>query len=156
MEAEELQEGPADGLQEGPTEGPQGGPTKKLQEGRKEERQEGPADELQEGPADEPQEGPTEELQEDPAKELQRGPAPEEEGRDFAFTRATFGGVAAGLPLEVAKQRAAEEGGPRDPLEAQQIKEKIDVDKGAMGGKPSDVERMKRKKIASGQYDNTK
>ena len=36
--------------------------------------------------------------------------SPEEEWKDFAFTRATFGDVAAGLLLEVAKQRAAEEG----------------------------------------------
>ena len=70
------------------------------------------------------------------------------------MTRATFGDIAAGLPLEVAKQRAAEKGGPSDPPEAQQIKEKIDVDEGAMGGKPSDVEKMKGKEITPEQYDD--
>ena len=41
---------------------------------------------------------------------------PEEEWKDFAFTRARFGDVAAGLLLKVAKQRAADEGELRDPL----------------------------------------
>ena len=77
--------------------------------------------------------------------------SPEEEWKDFAFTRATFGDVAAGLLLEVAKQRAADVGKHLDPLAAQQIREKIYVDDGAIGGKPSEVERMKGKEVSPGQ-----
>ena len=51
--------------------------------------------------------------------------SPEEEWRDYAFTRATFGDMAAGLLLEVAKRRAVEEGGHLDPLAAQQIQEEM-------------------------------
>lgn len=40
-----------------------------------------------------------------------------------------------------------EEGQHIGPLAAQQIKEKIYVDNGAIGGKPSKMERMKGKEI---------
>ena len=81
--------------------------------------------------------------------------SPEEEWRDFGFTRATFGDLAAGLLLEVAKQRAADVGEHIDPMAAQQIRKKLYLDDGANGGKPSDVERMKGKEISPGQYDGT-
>ena len=57
--------------------------------------------------------------------------------------------------MEVTKRRAAEEGGPRDPMAAQQTKDKIYVGKGAIGGKQSNGERRKGKEIAPGQYDDT-
>ena len=41
---------------------------------------------------------------------------PQDEWQDWAFTRATFGDVAAGLILEVAKRRVAELGKDIDEI----------------------------------------
>ena len=60
----------------------------------------------------------------------------------FAFTRATFGDLAAGLLLEVAKRKAAMEGRNIDPLAASQLVRFTYVDDGLPGGSKEEVDRM--------------
>ena len=62
---------------------------------------------------------------------------------DYAFTRATFGDVAAGLILEVAKRRVAEMGAEIDGQAAQQLQDYSYVDDSILGGSAEDVERMR-------------
>ena len=52
---------------------------------------------------------------------------------DYAFTRATFGDVAAGLILEVAKRCVAELGCKIDPMAAEQLQNYSYVDDSLMG-----------------------
>ena len=81
--------------------------------------------------------------------------SPGEDWKDYAYTRATFGDLAAGLLLEAAKHRAADEGEHLDPVAADQLRKRFYVDDGVVGGQPSDVERMRGKEVEPGQYDGT-
>ena len=67
---------------------------------------------------------------------------PGKEWQVYAFTRATFGDLAAGLLLEVAKKKAAEAGGYIDPFAARQLVRFTYVDDGLPGGSREDVDRM--------------
>ena len=69
---------------------------------------------------------------------------------DYAFTRATFGDVAAGLILEVAKRRVAEMGGGIDPVAAEQLKNYSYVDDSIMGGSAEEVARMRGERTDQG------
>ena len=66
-----------------------------------------------------------------------------QEWEDYAFTRATFGDVAAGLILEVAKRRVAEMGTEIDAQAAQQLQDYSYVDDSILGGSAEDVQRMR-------------
>ena len=68
--------------------------------------------------------------------------SPDQEWQVYAFTRATFGDLAAGLLLEVAKKRAAKEGELIDPFAARQLVRFTYVDDGLPGGSKADVTRM--------------
>ena len=68
----------------------------------------------------------------------------------FAFTRATFGDVSAGLVLEVAKRNVAELGTHLDPVAAQQLADYTYVDDSVLGGSKRDVERMRGNKMEQG------
>ena len=68
---------------------------------------------------------------------------PEEEWVDYAFTRATFGDVSAGLILEVAKRRVADLGRDIDPKAAHQLQNYSYVDDSLLGGMAEDVARMR-------------
>ena len=72
---------------------------------------------------------------------------PEEIWAVFAFTWATFGDLAAGLLLEVAKRRVAQIGKDIDPVAAQQLEEQSYVDDTVMGGDRTDVERMRGTRV---------
>ena len=72
---------------------------------------------------------------------------PRDSWEDLAFTRATFGDVAAGLVLEVAKRRVAELGRDIDPVAAQQLADYSYVDDNLMGGSPEDVKRMRGDRV---------
>jgi hypothetical protein len=63
--------------------------------------------------------------------------------RTLAYTWATFGDVAAGVLLEVAKRHVAEMGRHLDPEAADQIRYMVYVDDGMAGGTAEDVKRMK-------------
>ena len=78
----------------------------------------------------------------------------EDEWEDLAFTRATFGDVAAGLILEVAKRRVAELGRDVDPVAAQQLRDYSYVDDNLMGGSQEDVARMRGERV-DGEYTGT-
>ena len=67
----------------------------------------------------------------------------DEEWTDYAFTRATFGDVSAGLILEVAKRRVADIGSSIDPTAAQQLRDYSYVDDSLMGGSATEVARMR-------------
>ena len=69
--------------------------------------------------------------------------ARDQDWQDYAFTRATFGDVAAGLILEVAKRRVVEMGDKIDPMAAEQLKNYSYVDDSIMGGSAQDVARMR-------------
>ena len=77
-----------------------------------------------------------------------------EEWLDYAFTRATFGDVAAGLILEVAKRRVAEMGQDIDPVAAEQLQKYSYVDDSILGGTKEDVDRMRGNR-ADGTYTGT-
>ena len=79
---------------------------------------------------------------------------PRDPWEDLAFTRATFGDVAAGLVLEVAKRCVAELGREIDPVAAQQLADYSYVDDNLMGGSPEDVERMRGTRV-DGSYTGT-
>ena len=66
---------------------------------------------------------------------------------DFAFARATFGDVAAGLILEVAKRRVAEMGTEIDGQASQQLQDYSYVDDSILGGSAEDVARMRGDRI---------
>ena len=70
-----------------------------------------------------------------------------QEWEDYAFTRATFGDVAAGLILEVAKRRVAELGSEIDEQAAQQIQDYSYVDDSILGGSAEDVQRMRGERV---------
>ena len=74
--------------------------------------------------------------------------------QDYAFTRATFGDISAGLILEVAKHTVVEMGWEIDPVTAQQLKDFSYVDDSIMGGSAQDVERMRGQRI-NGKYSGT-
>ena len=76
------------------------------------------------------------------------------EWKIYAFTRATFGDLAAGLLLEVAKRRAAKEGEQIDPQAARQLVRFTYVDDGLPGGSDEDVDRMLGR-CTDGVYDGT-
>ena len=78
----------------------------------------------------------------------------QESWADYAFTRATFGDVAAGLILEVAKRRVAELGRDIDPVAAQQLQDYSYVDDSLMGGSADDVARMRGTR-QDGDYTGT-
>ena len=67
----------------------------------------------------------------------------EQQWEDFAFTRATFGDLAAGLILEVAKRRVAELGQHIDPMAARQLQNFSYVDDSLMGGSQEDADQMR-------------
>ena len=69
---------------------------------------------------------------------------------DYVFTRATFGDVAAGLILEIAKRRVAEMGSGIDPEAAEQLKNYSYVDDSIMGGSAQDVARMRGERTDAG------
>ena len=73
---------------------------------------------------------------------------------DYAFTRATFGDISAGLILEVAKRRVAEIGRDINPIAAQQLQDYTYVDDSLMGGSAEDVHRMRGERI-EGRYTGT-
>ena len=75
---------------------------------------------------------------------------PRQAWEDFAFTRATFGDLSAGLILEVAKRRVAELGEQIDPVAAHQLKTYSYVDDSIMGGSQDDVDRMRGKREDTG------
>ena len=79
---------------------------------------------------------------------------PRDPWEDLAFTRATFGDVAAGLVLEVAKRRVAELGQDIDPVAAQQLADYSYVDDNLMGVSREDVERMRGTRV-DGEYTRT-
>ena len=74
--------------------------------------------------------------------------------RDYAFTRATFGDVAAGLILEIAKRKVAELGSGEDPIAAQQLQDYCYVDDSILGGTHEDVQRMRGQRV-DGSYTGT-
>ena len=76
--------------------------------------------------------------------------SPEQPWEIFAFTRATFGDLSAGLILEVAKRRVAELGEQIDPVAAHQLKTYSYVDDSIMGGSQDDVDRMRGKREDTG------
>ena len=80
---------------------------------------------------------------------------PEEEWKDYGYTRATFGDLAAALLLEVGKRRAAEIGRSIDPSAAQQLKDNLYVDDGYVGRKVEEVERMLGELQEDGTYSGT-
>ena len=67
---------------------------------------------------------------------------PGEEWEDYGYTRATFGDLAAGLLLEAAKRRAADEGEQLDPLAAKRLRDNVYVDEICGGGSPEEVEKI--------------
>ena len=76
--------------------------------------------------------------------------SPKDSWIDYAFTRATFGDVAAGLILEVAKRRVAELGCQIDPVAAEQLQKYSYVDDSLMGGSAEDVARMRGERTEAG------
>ena len=78
--------------------------------------------------------------------------SPEQPWEIFAFTRATFGDVSAGLVLEVAKRKVAELGLAMDPMAARQIMDYTYVDDSVLGGDRQDVHRMRGTRTDSGIY----
>ena len=78
----------------------------------------------------------------------------EHQWEDFAFTRATFGDLAAGLILEVAKRRVAELGHHIDPMAARQLQDYSYVDDSLMGGSQEDADRMRGQRV-DGEYTGT-
>ena len=73
---------------------------------------------------------------------------------DYAFTRATFGDIAAGLILEIAKRKVAELGRDVDPVAAQQHQDFCYVDDSILGGSQEDAERMRGQRV-DGEYTGT-
>ena len=73
---------------------------------------------------------------------------------DYAFTRATFGDIAAGLILEIAKRKVAELGREVDPVAAQQLQDFCYVDDSILGGSQADAERMRGQRV-KGEYTGT-
>ena len=72
----------------------------------------------------------------------------------FAYTRATFGDVLAGLMLEIAKRKIANLRKPIDPQAAEQLKNLLYIDDGVMGGSREEVNRMRGKRVR-GSYTGT-
>ena len=66
-----------------------------------------------------------------------------EEWKTFAYTRANFGDLSAGLLLEIGKRKVANLGRDIDPQTAQQLKDFTYIDNGVLGGTASDVSRMR-------------
>ena len=80
--------------------------------------------------------------------------SPDLDWRTYAYTRANFGDVAAGLLLEVGKRKVANMGASIDPMAATQLKDYTYVDDGIAGGSREDVERMRGVRV-NGQYSGT-
>ena len=76
--------------------------------------------------------------------------SPHDDWEIFGYTRATFGDLAAGLILEVAKRRVADLGREIDPQAADQLKKNAYVDDAVLGGDKEDVQRMRGKRSAEG------
>ena len=72
----------------------------------------------------------------------------------YAYTRATFGDLTAGLLLEIAKHKVANLGEELDPLAAKQLKEFFYIDDGILGGSCEEVERMRGDQV-DGTYTGT-
>ena len=66
--------------------------------------------------------------------------SPGSEWRVYGFERATFGDLAAGLVLEVAKRRVADLGANIDPMAASQLKDFTYVDDSICGGSRQEVQ----------------
>ena len=79
---------------------------------------------------------------------------PREPWTTYGYTRANFGDLAAGLMLEVGKRRVANLGNEIDPQAAQQLRDKSYVDDSILGGRHSDVRRMRGERTATG-YSGT-
>ena len=73
---------------------------------------------------------------------------------DFAFTRATFGDIAAGLIIEVVKRRVAEIGQGIDPQSAQQLQDYCYFDDSLLGSSAEDVACMQGER-KDGTYTGT-
>ena len=71
--------------------------------------------------------------------------------KTLAYTRATFGDVAAGLMLEIAKRKVAVLGESIDPMVSSQLKELLYVDDGILGGSQEEVQRMRGERV-DGKY----
>ena len=71
----------------------------------------------------------------------------------YTYTKVTFGDIAAGLVLEVAKCKAAEEGFKIDEETARQILKYFYIDDGCLGGDKELVERMKGEMV-DGKYQS--
>ena len=78
----------------------------------------------------------------------------QEEWTRYAYVRANFGDLAAGLILEVAKRRVADEGQEIDPVAADQLRDFSYVDDSIFGGSQEEVERMRGEK-KDGEYSGT-
>ena len=74
---------------------------------------------------------------------------------DYAYEKVTFGDLAAGLLLKVAKTKVAEEGKGIDVMAAQQIKKNSYVDNCFLGGSLEDIDRMKGEELEAGGYGGT-
>jgi hypothetical protein len=72
----------------------------------------------------------------------------------MTYTRATFGDVAAGLLLEVAKKKVAELGRDIDPMAADQLRDTTYVDDVMAGGSMEDMTRMKGDQV-DGEWTGT-
>ena len=79
---------------------------------------------------------------------------PRDSWQTLAYTRATFGDVAAGLLLEIANRKVAVLGEDIDPLAAVQLKNLSFADDGVLGGSHKEVERMRRDRV-EGVYSGT-
>ena len=77
-----------------------------------------------------------------------------ESWKTFAYTRANFGDVAAGLLLEVGKRKVANLGANLDPVAAAQLKDYTYIDDGVAGGSAEDVARMRGQRVR-GEYSGT-
>ena len=78
----------------------------------------------------------------------------EDEWRTFAYTRANFGDLSAGLLLEIGKRKVANLGKDIDPVASQQLKDFTYVDDGVLGGTAVDVMRMRGVR-ENGSYTGT-
>ena len=77
-----------------------------------------------------------------------------EDWKTYAYTRANFGDVAAGLMLEVGKRKVVNLGASIDPMAVTQLKEYTYVDDGVAGGGRDNIEQMRGERV-DGEYTGT-